>query len=97
MNKPDNEKQFDCISRIDLYQKVIEEIDNKRPPDCTNKTGYLFSIGVAPPIYYGIKAFIEHGEDSLTDRNNPLSDEKLKQILKTLEIDLVEKYYMIKF
>ena len=86
---------MECISRIDIYKRLINKIDEGRPNGCTNKSEYLNSVGVPPPIYYYLKNFLEHGQSVLHDRKNVMSDEKLAQILKGFNIKLVEKYYMI--
>ena len=85
----------ECISRIDIYKRLINEIEAGRPQGCTNKCEYLNSIGVAPPIYYYLKNFIKNGQSALHDRRNVMSDEKLAEMLQGFGITLVEKYYMI--
>ena len=86
---------IECISRIDIYKMLINKIEAGRPDNCTNKCDYLNSIGVPPPIYYYLKNFIRLGQSALTDRKNVMSDEKLKEILESFGVTLLEKYYMV--
>ena len=91
----DAKKEVKCLTEMEIYEEIYKRIHDTRPVSCKRMGEHLKCLDICSTNYYLIKQFIE-GEDLSPSRNKPMSEDKMIELMKKLDMDFLNPAYIIK-
>lgn len=88
------EKEVSYLSEKELYEEILKRIHDSRPASCSRMSEHLNQIGISGSNYHLIKRFVDD-KKLYPDRNKPMKEEKLKELISKLGITLIETAYCV--